>query len=68
LGKHAGMFKSEKRKKELKRLKKQEEKRQRRVQKDLGPRQEDEVVSGEPEMTEASETPETGTTESTERA
>jgi len=49
LGKHAGMFKSEKRKKELKRLKKQEEKRQRRSQKDQNPRQEDEIISGEPE-------------------
>jgi hypothetical protein len=57
------MFKSEKRKKELKRLKKQEEKRQRRVQKDLNPGQADEVevVSSEPEI------PETGTAESTEQ-
>ena len=61
MGKHAGMFKSEKRKKELKRLKKQEEKRQRRVQKDLNPGQADEVVSSEPEI------PETGTAESTEQ-
>jgi hypothetical protein len=55
------MFKSEKRKKELKRLKKQEEKRQRRVQKDLNPGQADEVVGSEPEISE------TGTAESTEQ-
>jgi hypothetical protein len=34
LGKHAGMYKSEKRKKELKRQKKNAEKRQKRLQKD----------------------------------
>jgi hypothetical protein len=49
LGKHAGMFKSEKRKKELKRLKKQEEKRQRRIQKDMNPGQADEITNSETE-------------------
>ena len=34
MGKHAGMYKSEKRKKELKRQKKNAEKRQKRLQKD----------------------------------
>jgi hypothetical protein len=36
LAKHGGAFKSEKRKKELVRHKKQEEKRQRRLKKDTG--------------------------------
>jgi len=43
------MFKSEKRKKELKRLKKQEEKRQRRTQKDMNPGQADEITNSETE-------------------
>jgi hypothetical protein len=54
LAKHGGAFKSEKRKKELVRHKKQEEKRQRRLKKDMGqeqgaeatvPDQKDEVSS-----------------------
>jgi len=56
LGKHAGMFKSEKRKKELKRLKKQEEKRQRRTQKDMNPGQSEEITNSEPEPETAAET------------
>jgi len=44
LGKHAGMYKSEKRKKELKRQKKQEEKRQKKLQKDSFSRNEPETV------------------------
>ena len=56
MGKHAGMFKSEKRKKELKRLKKQEEKRQRRTQKDMNPGQADEITNGETEPETAAET------------
>jgi hypothetical protein len=56
LGKHAGMFKSEKRKKELKRLKKQEEKRQRRSQKDMNPGQSDEIASSETGPETAAET------------
>lgn len=36
MAKHAGAYKSEKRKKELMRQKKQEEKRQRRLKKDTG--------------------------------
>lgn len=35
MGKHAGAFKSEKRKKELKRMQKSEEKRQKRLKKDV---------------------------------
>ena len=39
MAKHGGAFKSEKRKKELVRHKKQEEKRQRRLKKDMGQEQ-----------------------------
>jgi hypothetical protein len=49
------MFKSEKRKKELKRLKKQEEKRQRRTQKDMNPGQSDEITNSETEPETAAE-------------
>jgi len=45
LAKHAGVYKSEKRKKELQRLKKQEEKRQKRQQKD--PEKQPEELQGE---------------------
>jgi hypothetical protein len=47
LGKHAGMYKSEKRKKELKRQKKKEEKRQKRLQKDSPFQQEGEIAGTE---------------------
>ena len=43
MGKHAGMYKSEKRKKELKRQKKKEEKRQKRLQKDVPSQHEGEI-------------------------
>ena len=43
MGKHAGAFKSEKRKKELVRQKKQEEKRQKRVKRDAEAEQGTEV-------------------------
>lgn len=56
MGKHAGMFKSEKRKKEVKRLKKQEEKRQRRTQKDMNPGQAEEITNSETEPETAAET------------
>lgn len=42
MAKHSGAFKSEKRKKELMRQKKQEEKRQKRAQKDVAPDRKDE--------------------------
>ena len=44
MGKHAGMYKSEKRKKELKRQKKKEEKRQKRLQKDIPSQNEAEIA------------------------
>jgi hypothetical protein len=47
LGKHAGMYKSEKRKKELKRQKKNEEKRQKRLQKDAPSHNEAEIAGTE---------------------
>ncbi|MFA4917771.1 MAG: hypothetical protein WC581_00810 [Thermodesulfovibrionales bacterium] len=50
------MFKSEKRKKEVKRLKKQEEKRQRRTQKDMNPGQAEEITNSETEPETAAET------------
>ena len=43
MGKHAGAFKSDKRKKEIMRQKKQDEKRQKRIKKDAGP---EHVVEG----------------------
>jgi hypothetical protein len=56
LGKHAGMYKSEKRKKELKRQKKKEEKRQKKLQKDAPSQNESEIAATEeapsPEMQE----------------
>ncbi len=56
MGKHAGMYKSTKRKKELARQKKQEEKRQRRLNKGTGseqPGEESVAGSGESESTGA---------------
>lgn len=47
MGKHAGMYKSEKRKKELKRQKKKEEKRQKRLQKDTPSQDEGEITATE---------------------
>ncbi len=64
MGKHAGMFKSEKRKKEVKRLKKQEEKRQRRIQKDMNPGQAEEITNSEAEPETAAETTTTSTEQS----
>ena len=49
MGKHAGMFKSAKRKKELARQKKQEEKRQKRLSKDPDTQNEPEVTVQESE-------------------
>jgi hypothetical protein len=47
LPKHARAFKSDKRRKELSRQKKQEEKRQRRFNKDGSPRQDTEITDSE---------------------
>ena len=47
--KHAGAYKSTKRRKELSRLKKQEEKRQRRLNKPVNDEQDIEIVSPEDE-------------------
>jgi hypothetical protein len=55
LARHAGAYKSEKRKKELSRLKKQEEKRQRRMGKKDSLRQEDEAHDAEATVTEGQE-------------
>lgn len=53
MAKHAGAYKSEKRKKELSRQKKREEKRSRRINKGTGEGQEPESAS--PEEKESSE-------------
>ncbi|MEW6162272.1 MAG: hypothetical protein AB1606_02975 [Nitrospirota bacterium] len=45
--KHAGAYKSEKRRKELSRLKKQEEKRQRRFNKGVSTRKDAELIDSE---------------------
>ena len=56
MGKHAGMYKSEKRKKELARQKKQEEKRQKRLSKMAeGEQPGEESVAGEGEKAESTE-------------
>jgi hypothetical protein len=47
LPKHAGAYKSTKRRKELSRLKKQEEKRQRRLKKALNAEQDTEIIASE---------------------
>jgi len=47
LAKHAGAFRSEKRRKELSRLKKQEEKRKRRLNKKVGSQQDIEMTDTE---------------------
>jgi len=52
LAKHAGAYKSEKRKKELSRLKKQEEKRQRRLGKKDAFKQDDEAPDAGTNVTE----------------
>jgi len=57
LAKHAGAYKSEKRKKELSRLKKQEEKRQRRMGKKDGFKQDDEAPDAETNVEEEQEAP-----------
>jgi hypothetical protein len=58
-----GAFKSEKRKKEVLRLKKQEEKRQKRLRKDAGLHQETEGTSLEETVTGESSLEETATSE-----
>jgi len=57
LAKHAGAYKSEKRKKELSRLKKQEEKRQRRLGKKDAFKQDDEAPDAGTNVTEEQEAP-----------
>ena len=47
MGKRAGMYKSEKRKKELKRQHKKEEKRQKRLHKDAAPQNEADIAGVE---------------------
>jgi hypothetical protein len=47
LARHAGAFKSDKRRKELARLKKQEEKRKRRLNKEVIPQQDTEMTDSE---------------------
>ncbi|MDH5202598.1 MAG: hypothetical protein OEW69_05005 [Nitrospirota bacterium] len=47
MAKHAGAFRSEKRRKELSRLKKQEEKRKRRLNKKVGSQQDIEMTDTE---------------------
>jgi hypothetical protein len=56
LGRHAGAFKSEKRKKEIARQKKQEEKRQKRLKKGIGTEECGEVLE-QKESSPDSETP-----------
>ena len=55
MAKHAGAYRSDKRRKEILRLKKQEEKRQRRISKGSDPQQDTEVAASDTEV-EASET------------
>jgi len=59
LGKHAGMYKSEKRKKELKRQKKNAEKRQKRLQKDTPSQNETDIAVTDITVTEEALPPET---------
>jgi hypothetical protein len=47
LARHAGAYKSEKRKKEVSRQKKQEEKRQRRLSKGVGAQKDTEIIESE---------------------
>lgn len=47
MAKHAGAFKSEKRKKELQRMKKNEEKRQKRLKKDTASQSDTELTEAE---------------------
>jgi hypothetical protein len=47
LPKHARAYKSDKRRKEISRQKKQEEKRQRRLNKEGGPKQDTEIIDSE---------------------
>jgi len=51
LVKHAGAYRSDKRRKEILRLKKQEEKRQRRLSKGINPEKDTEVAASETEVT-----------------
>jgi len=56
LAKRAGMYKSDKRKKELMRQKKQEQKRQKRLSKgDAAPEESDALISETAEVTEVKE-------------
>ena len=59
MGKHAGMYKSEKRKKELKRQKKNAEKRQKRLQKDTPYQNEADIAVTDVVVTEEALPPET---------
>jgi hypothetical protein len=50
LAKHAGAYRSDKRRKEILRLKKQEEKRQRRLSKGIEPQKDKEVEASDTEV------------------
>ena len=50
MAKHAGAYRSDKRRKEILRLKKQEEKRQRRLSKGIEPQKDTEVEASETEV------------------
>lgn len=50
MAKHAGAYRSDKRRKEILRLKKQEEKRQRRLSKGIDPQKDTEVAASETEV------------------
>jgi hypothetical protein len=52
LAKHAGAYKSDKRRKEISRQKKQEEKRQRRLSKKVDQKDDTEMIDSDGEITE----------------
>lgn len=53
MAKHAGAYRSDKRRKEILRLKKQEEKRQRRLSKGSDPKKDTEAAASETEVTDS---------------